>query len=113
MDCGTLVKALKNPRSAATSLALNLTYRSGTGIDIFERDWDNLIILDACRFDIFARVNEIEGSLEAVRSRGSSTSEFIRENFAGRQFYDTVFVSSNTMVGSRREHIDVYKLVGL
>lgn len=27
------------------------------GFHIFDEDWDNLIVLDACRFDAFSRVN--------------------------------------------------------
>ena len=70
------------------------------GIYVMEQDWDNLLILDACRFDLFEEVMretdfEIPGQLEKVTSRGSGTPEFLRENFKGSRFDDTVYVTAN------------------
>lgn len=67
------------------------------GIDIFAEDWDNLIILDACRFDMFAEqaADEFDGTLEHRISRGSSTIEWLRGNVEGQEFYDTVYVTAN------------------
>lgn len=65
------------------------------GVDIFEEDWDNLVILDACRYDFFQDSCEIEGKLERRMSRGATSSEFIRGNFTGRSLMDTVYVSAN------------------
>jgi hypothetical protein len=65
------------------------------GLDLFSADWDHLIILDACRYDMFAEQADLPGSLEARVSRGSSTVEFLRANFAGRDFRDTVYVTAN------------------
>ena len=31
------------------------------GVHIMREDWDNLIILDACRYDMFEKVNSIKG----------------------------------------------------
>lgn len=113
MTLDALRQFARTPRSSATSIALEACYGGNEGIEVLDRDWDNLIILDACRYDVFSAVNDLDGSLTPVRSAGSSTSEFIRANFAGREAYDTVYVSSNAMVGDKREFIDVYKLVGL
>jgi hypothetical protein len=33
------------------------------GARVYEKDWDNLIILDACRFDTFSEENWVEGAL--------------------------------------------------
>ncbi len=60
-----------------------------------EQDWDNLIILDACRFDLFEEVSKFDGDLNSVISQGSSTAEFLRGNFADNSYYDTVYVSAN------------------
>lgn len=65
---------------------------------IMDADWDNLIILDGCRFDLFNEVyvkNDLEGELTQFRSRGSSSSEFLEENFKGRRYNDTVYVTAN------------------
>lgn len=65
------------------------------GTDIFEEDWDNLIILDACRYDAFAARSELPGTLQVRRSRGSMTQEWLQANFSGRDLTDTVYVSAN------------------
>lgn len=68
------------------------------GTYIMQEDWDNLIILDACRYDMFEKLNDIEGTLEHRLSRGSCTNEFLWENFKGRKFNDTVYVTANPLV---------------
>jgi hypothetical protein len=65
------------------------------GFDIFDETWDNLIILDACRYDIFEQLVPFEGQLESRTSRGSKTWEFIKGNFTGKQKYDTVYLADN------------------
>ena len=70
------------------------------GCDVMAEDWDNLLILDACRFDMFERANTIPGRLESRRSKGSATLEFVRNNFAGERHYDTVYVTGNPFVST-------------
>ena len=120
MNIKRLWRGLTHPRLTSRYLfgnqahrLLKRIYAPNDGVYIMDRDWDNLIILDACRFDIFRDVVTFDGDLEAVTSRGSATPEFLKQNFDGRIAYDTVFVSSNAQVGKYRKHIDVYKLVGL
>ena len=64
-------------------------------IDVMDKDWDNLLILDACRFDYFEDHNEISGELTSVVSHGSHSWEFIEGNFIDRKLHDTVYVSAN------------------
>ncbi|MCO8244770.1 MULTISPECIES: hypothetical protein [unclassified Haladaptatus] len=59
-----------------------------------DRDWDTLVLLDACRYDIFERSVPFDGSLSKVISRGSHTTEFLQENFGSRTFPDSVYVSA-------------------
>lgn len=68
-----------------------------SGRNVMDTDWDNLIILDACRFDMFrdAYASHFDGELERVRSLGSCTMEFLELNFDGRTCHDTVYVSAN------------------
>ncbi|RXK47444.1 hypothetical protein [Halorientalis pallida] len=75
------------------------------GIDVFEEDWDNLIVLDACRYDLFRDRNTLGGGLESRISRGSSTRDFLRGNFADRMFPDTVYVTANPVPYHYREEI--------
>jgi len=63
---------------------------------VMERDWDNLLVLDACRLDLYRAV--VDPDCEAVRSRGAVTREWVAENFAGRSFPDTVYVTANPFV---------------
>lgn len=67
----------------------------GSGVDIINRDWDNLIILDACRFDYFQEQNQISGELSSVLSQGGHSWEFMKENFIGRKLHDTVYITAN------------------
>lgn len=70
-------------------------------VRVMEEDWDNLIILDACRADIFEEVADLESFDEYRReiSLGSHSSEWTRRNFSGREFGDTVYVSANPHTG--------------
>lgn len=69
--------------------------RYGSGIDVMNQDWDYLIILDACRYDSFEEVNDIDGKLKKVISRGSHSLEFCQKNFKGKKLHDTVYVTAN------------------
>lgn len=75
-----------------------LDFRLGDGMDVMLEDWDNLVILDACRYDYFEVQNSIAGSLFSRISRGSKSWEFMQENFAGEHFPDTVYVSANPYI---------------
>lgn len=99
-----LVAGLRNPRIFLGELYrfgvdFNIVYhqrtRSERGTRIIEEDWDNLVILDACRFDMFEEQNTIAGDLQFRRSLGSESWEFLRANFAGEEFHDTVYVTAN------------------
>lgn len=67
------------------------------GIRVMDEDWDNLVVLDACRADLFREEVEL-GSFSdyrTVTSCASATWEWTQCNFSGRQFGDTVYVSGN------------------
>ena len=73
-------------------------------------DWDNLIILDACRHDTF---EEVYGSkVDYKISRGSSTPEFLIENFLGRKYLDTVYITANPFV-DRLVKKSFYKVISV
>jgi hypothetical protein len=86
------------------------------GTDIFtQEDWDNLIILDACRYDSFKRQISMSGHLEKRRSKGGMSPEFVRGNFSNKHLYDTVYVSANEWFAQLRDEIDaeVHRFVNL
>jgi hypothetical protein len=65
------------------------------GTAVIDEDWDNLIILDACRYDYFAAQSNLPGQLESRESLGAATYRFIRANFTDRLLHDTVYVMDN------------------
>jgi hypothetical protein len=83
-------------------MVLPILYRRNTGIYVMKEKWNNLIILDACRFDVFeqvARQNLIDSStLSKKISRGSNTTTFLMENFGRGEFHDIVYVTGNPYV---------------
>lgn len=76
------------------------------GMDIISEDWDNLIILDACRFDFFQEAVSIDGQLQERYSRASKTPEFIRATFSDRELLDTVYISANPWYGRLKDDIN-------
>lgn len=72
--------------------------REGKGVDVVEKDWDNLLILDCCRTDHFRSVCDIEGDYDPVVSKGNESGSFIQNNFAGRDLSDTIYVTANPFV---------------
>ena len=91
---GRLVGAI--PQWAIASgleVVRRLPIRRGT--PVYERDWDVLVILDACRYDMYQRV---VGPSESITSVASTSTEWMRKTFADR--YDdeiarTAYVSAN------------------
>ena len=75
------------------------------GIDVFEADWDNLIILDACRYDVFCEESDF-GGIESRQSRGAATPEWVRGNFSGEQLHDVVYATTNSWYFRLNEEID-------
>lgn len=77
------------------------------GQDVFAADWDTLILLDACRYDVFVEQDHgFDGRTEPRTSRAASTSEFIRANCSGRTLHDVVYVSANPWYMKLRDEID-------
>ena len=77
------------------------------GVDVIDEDWDTLVILDACRYELFSEENPIEGRLEKRISRGAHTSGFLRGNFDGRTLHNTVYTTASPQLQKRRDEIDV------
>lgn len=69
--------------------------KHGSGIDVADRDWDNLIVLDAYRYDYFSDHSRFDGELSRVLTHGNWSMEWVLQNFEGRDLTDTVIVSAN------------------
>ncbi|WP_345785410.1 hypothetical protein [Halorubrum distributum] len=70
------------------------------GTNAFDREWDALVVLDACRADLLRLVAPdfgFLGAVETVRSVGSSSSEWLENTFPGRpETARTAMVTGNT-----------------
>ncbi len=71
------------------------------GENILEEDFDYLIILDACRYDIFKEVNFIEGELTKKISLGSQTGEWTGKTFK-KKYNDIVYIAGTPMIHKER-----------
>ena len=76
-------------------------------VEFFEEDWDNLLILDACRYDTFKERAELPGVLEKRITRSSSTPAFLYEYIDGADLQDTVYVTANPQLYRRGDELDV------
>ena len=103
------LRVIKNPRLSARGL--NRLYHRGVGtrvnnrhgIDVFDEDWDTLVVLDACRYDMFESTSQLKGTLSSQISKGSSTVEWLQANFDGRDLSDTVYVTANPQLERNRD----------
>lgn len=68
---------------------------SPDGDSIMHEKWDQLVILDGCRYDTFREYNTLEGALSTRISHGAQTPDFLHRNFSGASFPDTVYVTAN------------------
>lgn len=62
---------------------------------VMAEDWDTLVLLDACRYDMFEERIDIEGDLQSRVSAGSTSEEFLERNFGDGTYHDTVYVNTN------------------
>ncbi|WP_128475807.1 hypothetical protein [Halorussus pelagicus] len=70
------------------------------GEDFMEKDWDNLLILDACRADMFEQAIDTSqfDEYDSVHSVGCSSPEWMKNTFTAREFPDTVYVTANPWI---------------
>ncbi|SFK65466.1 hypothetical protein SAMN04487950_0412 [Halogranum rubrum] len=66
-----------------------------TSVDVMAEDWDSLVILDACRYDMMVDLAPSNWNVQSRRSPGSDSSEFIERSYVGRELHDVVYVTSN------------------
>ncbi len=67
---------------------------------VMDEDWDYLMVLDGCRYDLFEDNNFLKGELGKINSVGSSTSEWTENNFKTGEYKDTVFIAGNPFLSS-------------
>lgn len=94
-----LERAVRHPeiirRKAGIVLVRPFTQRGEDEIQFLDEDWDVLIVLDACRHDLFEQLNPFDVPVNKVHSNASHTREYIKNNFVGRDCRDTVYVTAS------------------
>ncbi|MFA9416670.1 hypothetical protein [Natrinema sp. HArc-T2] len=85
-----------------------LTHRdyNPNGVNVVDEDWDTLLILDACRYDMFESQHNLPGRLVKRESRGSHTTEFLVANFGNERLHDIVYVTASPQLHRWRDRID-------
>ena len=99
------IKAIRrNPRFALSRInristdinsTLHQKFVPKSGTDMMAADWDNLLILDACRYDDFVSVSHLPGNTWSRQSLASTSAEWYEENVGDREWFETVCVTAN------------------
>jgi hypothetical protein len=79
----------------------NRSLSQKNSIKVIDQDWDYLIILDACRYDMYKII--VDKNADYIISGGSDTQEWLQWNFNGN-FDDIVYIAGNP-------HLSSYNLV--
>lgn len=66
-------------------------------IRIMDQEWNYLIVLDACRHDLFKEV--VDENTDFVISGGSGTTDWLEWNFNG-EFMDVIYIAGNPHLSS-------------
>jgi hypothetical protein len=95
-------RALRRPevvkRRLRIALAQPFTRTDRARISYLDRDWDILVILDACRYDMFKKLNTFDTPAQKVHSNGTHTTEFLEQNFVDREYPDLVYITASPQV---------------
>ena len=83
------------------SIGSTLARVTDSGTNIFEREWDLLLVLDACRSDLMKEVAEeysFVGEETTITSVGSTSAEWLRKTFDDEHAEETmrtVYITGN------------------
>jgi hypothetical protein len=111
-------KAIRHPVRALDEVALDYLYRLPStlinsrytiGTNIFDEDWDVLIILDTCRFDALRELEDeydFISSVDSALSVGGSTFEWTARTF------DEMHINDINTTGFINGQNSVYQILG-
>jgi hypothetical protein len=103
-----IINGVREPRSIVREInrrTFSLIKRKMISQDNFLlEDWDNLIILDATRFDFFQEVWDPR-HVDFRYSLGSNSKEFIERNLDGGRADDVVWITANPFVSDYKDMI--------
>jgi len=99
MNFEGIKRGIQHPETIKRKTRINLVRpfvsRSPEEIQILDRDWDVLIVLDACRADLLEEADPFDIPIQRVQSNASHTREFIEKNFVGIDCRDIVYVTAS------------------
>jgi len=98
------------------NIITTILFGPNRGINVLGLDWDHLIVLDACRCDIFKHLYRkffpSATKFKCIISPASSTMEFLKKNLDNNienKLKDIIFVNSNPVIdyvlGARLEKL--------
>ncbi|MBX0324995.1 LTA synthase family protein [Halomicroarcula sp. F13] len=96
-----MTSLLKRAYYQYVGAAMSVLSRYPIGTNVYERDWDALVILDTCRVDALREVApeyDFIGDIDTIWSVGSASAEWIAQTFTERYRSDieqTALVSAN------------------
>lgn len=90
-------------------LYLIFRFKTHEGFKVMEEEWDNLIVLDSCRYDVFEEVNFIPGELEKKTSSGTTTIQWLNQNFT-EKYDDLAYLSTVNFVHPEKSSEANYQL---
>jgi hypothetical protein len=81
-------------------------------INIIREDWDNLLLFDACRADMFEETFDTTrfDSYSRVRSNAENSPEWLRKNIDNKDLSDTIYITANPWV-QKIKPTGLFKLV--
>jgi hypothetical protein len=92
----------------------DLTGANDRGENVLDREWDLLVVLDACRPDLLPAVADdyafVPRDPATVRSVGSSSEEWLDHTFRARDASDVTYVTANPFAAS---HLDADALAAV
>lgn len=82
---------------------------------LLDEEWDVLIILDACRYDIFKQVYEKQqrnpGQLKKAKTFSKGTKEWMQNNFVDQDCSDIVYIDPIVMFHQFIPHNTFFKTI--
>jgi hypothetical protein len=91
------------------SVVAKAPYISEIGTNVFSKEWDILILLDACRIDLYRE--SINSDSESIWSIGSSSEEWLDNTFGDVDTSDTVYVTGKVFSKDYLRIDDFYELI--
>jgi hypothetical protein len=84
-------------------------YIGKVGTNVFSKDWDILVVLDACRLDMYKE--SINADAKSIWSVGSHSTEWLANTFAEADTIDTIYITGNVFSKDYLENDEFHQLV--